>query len=80
MINPQPLTIDADYEKFHMNYYSENQYAYLRKEIYDQFPEPLLDELDIHVCVDSNHGHDKVAGRSITGLYSLLGSTPTTCS
>ena len=30
--------------------------------------------------VDAHHGHDKVAGRSITGLFSVVGSTPTTWS
>ena len=79
-INPQPMTIDANYEKVHMKYYFGNQYAYLRKEIYDQFPEPLLDELDIHVFVDADHGHVKVTGILITGLFSVVISTPTTCS
>ena len=26
-INPQPLTVDSNYEKFQMKYYSGNQYA-----------------------------------------------------
>ena len=56
-----------------MKYYFGNQYAYLRKEIYDQFPEPLLDELDIHVFVDAGHGDVKVTGRLISGLFSVLG-------
>ena len=56
-INPQPLT---------------NQYSYFREEINDRFPEPLLDELDMNIFVDSDHGYDKVTGRSITGLLSMV--------
>ena len=43
-----------------------------------QFPGPLLDELDIHVFVDADHGNNKFNGRYITGLFLVLGSTPTT--
>jgi hypothetical protein len=32
--------------------------------------------LDINVFCDSDHGHDKVTGRSITGLMVFMGSTP----
>ena len=28
------------------------------------------------IFLDSNHGHDEVTGKSITGLISLLGSAP----
>ena len=63
-----------------MRYYFENKYTYFNEEVDKQFPKPLLDELDIHVFVDAHHGHDKVAGRSITGLFSVVGSTPTTWS
>ena len=74
-INPQPLTINADHEKFQMKYGFVNKYSYFNEDIEDQFPEYLLDELDIHVIVDAGHGHDKVTGRSITGLFSVVGST-----
>ena len=77
-INPQPLNIDADYEKVQMKYYFVNQYAYFSGEIDDHFPEPLRDEFDIHVFVSSNHGHDKGTGILIIGLFLLVGSTSTT--
>ena len=79
-INPQPLNIDVNDEKFHMKYYFENQYAYFSEDIDEKFPETLHDELDIHVFMDANHGRDKVAGIFITGLFSVVGSTPTTFS
>ena len=79
-IKLQPLTIDANYEKVHMKYDFVNQYAYFSEYIDDQFSEPLLDSLDIHVFVDIGYGHNKVTGISITGLFLVLGSTPTTWS
>ena len=73
----QPLNIDANYEKVHMKYYFGNQYAYSSEDIDEQFPEPLPDELDIYIFVYAKHGRDKVTGRSITGLFSVVVSTPT---
>ena len=32
--------------------------------------------MDISVFLDSNHGHDKKTGQSITGIFGLVGSTP----
>ena len=79
-INPQPLNIDAYYEKVNMKYDIGNDHEYFSEDIYDQFTEPLLDEFDIHVFVDANHGHKKVTGISITVFFSVVGPTPTTLS
>ena len=35
-----------------------------------------MEEIIITVFVDSDHGHDKVTRRSITGLIAFLGQTP----
>ena len=43
-----------------------------------KWPEPLHKELDVTTFEDSNHGHDKVTGRSISGLISFVGRTPAT--
>ena len=72
-INPQPLTIDADYEKVHKKYDFLNHYEYFSEDIDEKFTEHLLYELDIHVFVDTKYGHDKVTGISITGLFLMLG-------
>ena len=53
-----------------------NQYCEFNEELDDKFPEPLMKEIGSTIFVDSNHGHDKVTGKSITGIVSLLGSTP----
>ena len=39
-------------------------------------PEPLFDELKITAFVDSDHAHDKLTRRSITGLIIFVGRTP----
>ena len=46
------------------------------EEIDPRCPEPLVDELEVTAFVDSDHAHDKVTRRSITGLLVLLGRTP----
>ena len=33
-------------------------------------------EMVVTVFSDSNHGHDKVTGRSVTGLIAFVGLTP----
>ena len=35
-----------------------------------------MKELPLNLFVDSNHGHDKMTGRSITGIISFVGRTP----
>ena len=52
-----------------------NQYD-MKEEIDDKLPEPLMDELDVTIFVDSNHGHDLVTGKSITGVIIFVGRTP----
>ena len=79
-INPQPLTIDDNYERVQMKYDFGNQYSYFSEDIDYQFTKPLLDELDIHMFVDDGHEHYKVTGRLITGLFSVVGKTTTTWS
>jgi hypothetical protein len=51
-------------------------YPDAEEEINDKVPEPLLDELKITACVDSDHAHDKVSRRSINGLIIFVGRTP----
>jgi len=53
----------------------QSQYPDATEEI-DKVPKPLVAEMDITAFVDSDHAHDKVTRRSITGLLILVGSTP----
>ncbi len=52
------------------------QYAYAEEEIDPRFPRPMGEELDVSVLFDSDHAHDKVTGRSISGVIVMVGSTP----
>ena len=53
-----------------------HQYSDFREEIDDQLPIPKMKELAITIFVDSNHAHDLVTGRSITGMICFVGRTP----
>ena len=77
-INPQPPKISGEYQEVQLKKDFGNQYHYFTEDIDPRFPEQLLPELDINIFCDSDHGHDKVTGRSITGLISFVGSTPVT--
>ena len=46
------------------------------EEVDTKLPEPLVDEMAITVFVDSDHAHDKVTRRSITGIIIFVGRTP----
>ena len=53
-----------------------NQYSDFKEEVDPRIPEPLMKELSLNIFVDANHGHDKVTGRSISGIISFVGRTP----
>ncbi|MGH7955023.1 MAG: reverse transcriptase domain-containing protein [Gloeomargaritales cyanobacterium] len=74
-INPESPRVEIQFEKVEPDF--GHQYDYFVEELDPRFPEPLLNELDINIFADSDHGHDKVTGRSITGLIGMVGSTPT---
>lgn len=49
-----------------------NQYDYYIEEIDSQFPTPKIPQLDINIFCDSDHAHDKVTGRSVTGIMGFI--------
>ena len=51
-------------------------YTDAAEELDSNLPTPLVGEISITIFVDSDHGHDKVTRRSITGLIAFLGRTP----
>ena len=51
-------------------------YPDAKEEVDCKVPVPLIDELEITAFVDSDHAHDRVTRRSITGLLILVGRTP----
>ena len=46
------------------------------EELDANLPTPLVEDISITVFVNSNHGHDKVTRRSISGLIAFLGRMP----
>ena len=54
----------------------ENRYPDSCEEIDVNLPEPLIDEIKITTFVDSDHAHDKITRRSITGMIIFAGKTP----
>ncbi len=63
--------LDHDYSEEFME-----QYPDAHEEIDAKLPEALVDEMAITVFVDSDHAHDKVTRRSITGIIMFVGRTP----
>ena len=76
IINPKNPKFDFDAVKVDIPQDFGNQYYYFAKDIDSCFPEPLINEMDINIFVDADHGHDKITDRSITGLIAFVGSTP----
>lgn len=52
------------------------QYPDAEEMIDEKLPKPLIDELTITTYVDSDHAHDKMTRRSMTGLIIFVGRTP----
>ena len=74
-IDPRDPIIDQDFQVVTAKEDFGGQYSYFREELDPRFPTPKLLELAISVFVDADHAHDKVTGRSITGLLSVVGRT-----
>ena len=75
-INPTKPNINVEYEVTAFSKDFGTQYSYFKEDLDPQFPAPLLDKLECNIFVDADHGHDKVTGRSITGILGFVGSTP----
>eukprot|EP00957_Ditylum_brightwellii_P201784 15327223-Ditylum_brightwellii.AAC.1 len=68
------------YEKVEIKLSLGNQYTYFTEEVDSRFLVPFYEKLDLHIFCDADHSNDKVTGRSITGLFSIVGSMPVTWS
>jgi hypothetical protein len=76
VINSKPPSIDPQYETVKLKEDFGGQYKYFHEDLDPRFPPPPVPEMDINIFVDANHAHDKMTGRSITGLFCFVGSTP----
>lgn len=59
-----------------MTYDFEDQYAYAYEDIDECFPVPKGKELPKSIFFDSDHGHDRKTGRSISGVIVMVGCMP----
>ena len=74
IIDPRDPIVNIKYEKVIPDF--GNQYSDFKEEKDERLPVPLMKELALNIFVDANHGHDKVTGRSISGILSFVGRTP----
>ena len=63
--------LEKDYTELFKDFYPDAS-----EELDANLPIPLVDELEITTFADSDHAHDKVTRRSMTGLLILVGRTP----
>ena len=63
--------MNCDYSKLLSDFYPDSAEG-----IDSKVPSPLADELEATAFLDSDHAHDKVTRRSVTGLLILVGRTP----
>lgn len=76
IMDPRPLVTAPVNLEDQPNYKEfTHQYKYYTKELDPHFPRPIVPELDITIFCNSDHVHDLVTGRSITGLLAFVGST-----
>jgi hypothetical protein len=54
----------------------EDQYPDAFEEIECNAPDPLVNEMEITVFVDSDQAHDKITRKSISGIIIFVGRTP----
>jgi len=66
--------ISPDYEKLCPDFLKD--YPDAKEELDPSFPDPFGPILQQYLLVDSDHGHDLVTRKSITGLLGIVGSTP----
>ena len=68
------MSLDVEYKEIKPDF--GNQYKEFKEEIDDKLPIEKMKELSITILCDSNHGHDKRTGKSITGIIVFVGKTP----
>ena len=75
IIGPRDPIFNIKYEKVVPDF--GNQYSDFVEEEDRRLPTLIMKELAVNILFDSNHGHDILNGRSITGLISFVSRTPT---
>ena len=77
VVNPNnPIYGNKRYETCELTEDFGQQYHYFKEDIDPKFPEPKVQGIAITFFCDSDHSHDLVTGRSMTGIIGFVGSTP----
>ena len=74
LVDPRAMILNVDYEEIKADF--GNQYKDFKEEIDDKLPIEKMKEFPITILCDSNHGHDRRTGKSITGIIVFVGRTP----
>ena len=70
-IDPRDPILNIKYEEMKPDF--GNQYSDFIEEQDPKVPDQKMKELEISIFVDSNHGHDKITGKSVTGIIMFCG-------
>jgi len=77
VMDPTPIQLDGTqsfvWSKDDLEQYSEINDDVVKTRIY---PDPIISELNVTIFVDSDHAHDRITGKSVTGYLVFLGSSP----
>lgn len=76
VVDPRDPIVNLKYKQVIPDF--GNQYSDFSEDEDTRLPVPLMNELSTNIFIDSNHGHDRITGRSITGMISFVGRTPIT--
>ena len=73
VIDPRDPLINIKYDVMRSDF--EHQYSGFKEKEDPKVPKSLMKELTVSIFVDSNHGHDKISGKSVTGIIVFVGRT-----
>ena len=76
VVDPRDPIVNLEYKQVIPDF--GNQYSDFSEDEDTRLPKPLMKELAVNIFVDSNHAHDRITGRSITGMICFVGRTPIT--
>jgi hypothetical protein len=75
IVDREPIVNKELLENMTTDYGFEDYYAYAYEELDERFPKPIGTELPVSIFFDSDHGDDRVTGRSISGVIVMVGCT-----
>ena len=73
-MDPRDPIVNVEYEQIEPDF--GHQYSDFQEEIDNKLPMPKMKELTVTIFIDSDHAHDKVTGRLVTGMICFVGRTP----